>query len=69
MGEYNETTIRMLGLCFLTVTPCWVTSVGRRAAAEACRFCVSTLAVSWSVPTEKFTSSSMRPSLVFDDFM
>ena len=61
--------IRMLGLCFLTVTPCWTTSCGSRAWADETRFCVSTLAVSWSTPTSKLTSSCMRPSLVFDDFM
>ncbi len=59
----------MLGLCFLTVTPCCVTSTGSRACAAETRFCVSTLAMSWSVPTSKLTSSCMRPSLVFDDFM
>ena len=59
----------MLGLCFLTVTPCWTTSWGRRAWAEDTRFWVSTLAMSWFVPTWKFTSSCMRPSEVFDDFM
>ena len=61
--------MRMLGLCFFTVTPCALTSWGRRACAEETRFWVSTLAVSWSTPTSKFTSSCMRPSLVFDDFM
>ena len=61
--------IRMLGLCFLVVMPCWITSCGRRAWAEETRFWVSTLAMSWLVPTWKFTSSCMRPSLVFDDFM
>jgi hypothetical protein len=30
---------------------------------------VSTFAMSWLVPTLKFTSSCMRPSEVFDDFM
>jgi hypothetical protein len=59
----------MLGLCFLTVTPCWMTSCGSRAWAEDTRFWVSTLAMSWLVPTLKLTSSCMRPSLVFDDFM
>ena len=59
----------MLGLCFLTVTPCWMTSCGRRACAAETRFWVRTFAMSWSVPTSKLTSSSMRPSLVFDDFM
>ena len=62
-------TIRMLGLCFLTVTPCWVTSCGSRAWDTVTRFCVRTLAVSWLTPTWKLTSSSMRPSLVFDDCM
>jgi len=33
------------------------------------RFWVRTFAMSWSVPTSKFTSRSMRPSLVFEDFM
>jgi hypothetical protein len=28
----------MLGLCFLTVTPCWMTSCGRRACADVTRF-------------------------------
>ena len=59
----------MLGLCFFTVTPCAVTSWGRRAWAVVTRFWVRTLAVSWSTPTPKLTSSSMRPSLVFDDCM
>jgi len=59
----------MLGLCFLTVTPCAMTSAGRRACAAVTRFCASTFAMSWSIPTWKLTSSSMRPSLVFDDFM
>ena len=35
------------GSCFLTVTPCWMTSCGRRAWAEDTRFWVSTLAMSW----------------------
>ncbi len=61
--------MRMLGLCFFTVTPCAFTSWGSRAWAEATRFWVRTLAVSWSTPTSKFTSSSMRPSLVLDDCM
>ena len=59
----------MLGLCFLTVIPCWTTSCGRRAWAAETRFCVSTFAMSWFVPTWKLTSRSMRPSEVFDDFM
>ena len=59
----------MLGLCFLTVTPCCVASCGRRACAADTRFWVRTFAMSWSVPTSKLTSSCMRPSLVFDDFM
>ena len=59
----------MLGLCFFTVTPCAFTSCGRRAWADVTRFWVSTLALSWSTPTRKLTSSCMRPSLVFDDFM
>ena len=62
-------TIRMLGLCFLTVTPCAMTSCGSRAWAELTRFWVRTLALSWSTPTAKLTSRSMRPSLVFDDCM
>ncbi len=62
-------SIRMLGLIFLTVTPCWMTSCGSRAWAADTRFWVRTLALSWSTPTWKFTSSCMRPSLVFDDFM
>ena len=33
------------------------------------RFCVRTFAMSWLMPTSKLTSSCMRPSLVFDDFM
>ena len=61
--------MRMLGLCFLTVTPCAITSCGRRAWADETRFWVRTLAVSWLTPTWKLTSSCMRPSLVFDDFM
>ena len=60
-------TIRMLGLCFLTVTPCWVTPREPRWDTVT-RFCVRTFAVSWT-PTWKLTSSSMRPSLVFDDCM
>jgi hypothetical protein len=59
----------MLGLIFLTVTPCWTTSCGRRACAAETRFWVRTFALSWSTPTAKLTSSCMRPSLVFDDFM
>ncbi len=61
--------MRMLGLCFFTVTPWAITSCGRRAWADETRFCVSTFAVSWSTPTWKFTLSSMRPSLVLDDCM
>jgi len=48
---------------------CWTTSWGSRACAELTRFCVSTFAMSWFVPTWKLTSRSMRPSDVFDDFM
>jgi hypothetical protein len=59
----------MLGLCFLTVTPCCTASWGSRAWAALTRFWVSTLAMSWFVPTSKLTSSCMRPSLVFEDFM
>ena len=62
-------TIRMLGLIFLTVTPCWVTSWGRRDWAWETRFWASTLAMSRSMPTWNDTSSSMRPSLVLSDFM
>ena len=59
----------MLGLIFLTVTPCAMTSCGRRAWAAETRFWVRTFAMSWLTPTVKLTSSCMRPSLVFDDFM
>ena len=59
----------LLGLIFLTVTPCWVTSWGRRDWAEDTRFWVRTFDMSWSTPTWKLTSSCMRPSEVFDDFM
>ena len=62
-------SIRILGLCFFTVTPWALTSWGSRDWAEATRFWVSTLAVSWSIPTWKLTSSDMRPSLVFEDCM
>ncbi len=59
----------MLGLIFLTVTPCWVTSCGSRDWACETRFWVSTLAMSRSISTWNDTSSSMRPSLVLSDFM
>ena len=39
-------SIRMLGLCFFTVTPWAFTSCGRRAWADVTRFWVSTLALS-----------------------
>ena len=68
-GEEIEIIIRMLGLCFFTVTPWAFASAGSRAWAAVTRFWVSTLALSWSTPTLKLTSRSMRPSLVLDDCM
>jgi hypothetical protein len=59
----------MLGLIFLTVTPCWVTSCGSRDWAWETRFCTSTFAMSRFMPTWNETSSSIRPSLVLSDFM
>jgi len=59
----------MLGLIFLTVTPCWFTSWGNRDWAWETRFCASTLAMSRFIPTMNEISSSIRPSLVLSDFM
>ena len=64
-----ETTIRMLGLTFLVVTPCAMTSWASRDWACPTRFWVSVLAVSRSVPTSKVTLSCMRPSPELSDFM
>ena len=52
------------GELFFTVTPSRCTTSGRRGVAMATRFCVSTCAVSRSVPSLKVTVSSRLPSPV-----
>ena len=54
----------MSGEFFWTVTPRRWTSVGRRGVAIATRFCVSTCAVSRSVPSLNVTVSASLPSPV-----
>ena len=52
------------GDCFCVVTPSRRTSSGSRASAIATRFCVSTCALSRSVPSLKVTVILAWPSLV-----
>ena len=59
----------MLGLIFLTVSPCATASAGNRDSACATRFWVSMLAVSMSLPTSNVTLNCIRPSLELSDFM
>ena len=68
-GEISEMSSSGKDSCFFTVTPSRLTSSGSNAWASDTRFCVSTLAMSRSVPTSKETCSCMKPLLAFVDFM
>jgi hypothetical protein len=68
-GETSESNSSGNASFFFTVTPWRFTSSGSTAWASDTRFCASTFAMSRSVPTSKDTSSDMRPSLEFVDFM
>ena len=54
---------------FFTETPTFFTCCGKEGMASDTRFCVSTFALSRSVPTSKLTFSVKLPSLALVDFM
>src|SRR5204863_9864218 len=56
-------------ISFLTVTPYWLTEVGRFGLAWDTRFWVFTWSMSTLVPTSKVTLRFMVPSLAFVDIM
>src|SRR6266849_10954731 len=58
------TTRRMLGDCFLTVTPVTLITSGNVGSAWATRFCTSTCAVSRLTPSLNVTVQLYEPSLL-----
>src|SRR5437660_9475201 len=64
-----ERTRRGRPISFLTVTPYWLTEVGRFGLAWDTRFWVFTWSMSTLVPTSKVTLRFMVPSLAFVDIM
>ena len=58
---------RKPAFAFETVTPCWITSVGRRGSASVARFCVCTAAMSGSVPGSKVSVIEDSPFELEDE--
>jgi hypothetical protein len=54
---------------FVTVTPMFLTSFGKRPCAVATRFCTSTAARSWLRPTLNVAVTVLTPLLVLVDVM